>query len=150
MMAGVDMLHVPYRGSAPALTDLLGGQVQVYFDGIPSSIGHIRAGRLRALAVTTMTRSEALPGIPTVAEFLPNYEASLWFGIGAPGNTPAQIIETLNQAINAALADPTFRTRLAELGGTALAGSPADFGKHIAEETKKWAKVVKYSGAKVE
>jgi tripartite-type tricarboxylate transporter receptor subunit TctC len=150
MMAGVDMLHVPHRGSAPALTDLLGGQVQVYFDGIPSSIGHIRAGRLRALAVTTMTRSEALPGIPTVGEFLPNYEASLWFGIGAPGNTPAAIIAILNKAINAALADPTFRTRLAELGGTPLAGSAADFGKHIAEETRKWAKVVKYSGAKAE
>jgi len=150
MMAGVNMLHVPYRGSAPALTDLIGGQVQVYFDGIPSSIEHIRAGRLRALAVTTVLRSDALPSVPTVGDFLPAYEASLWFGVGAPKATPIDIIEKLNNEINAALVDPRFKARLADLGGTVLSGSPADFGKHIVEETEKWAKVVKFSGAKAE
>jgi tripartite-type tricarboxylate transporter receptor subunit TctC len=150
IMAGVGMLHVPYRGSAPALTDLIGGQVQVYFDGIPSSIEHIRAGRLRALAVTTALRSDALPGVPTVSDTLPGYEASLWFGVGVPKATPIGIIERLNTEINAALGDRVFKARLADLGGTALSGSPADFGRHLADETKKWARVVKFSGAKAE
>jgi tripartite-type tricarboxylate transporter receptor subunit TctC len=142
------MLHVPYRGSAPALTDLIGGQVQVYFDGIPSSIEHIKAGRLRPLAVTTATRSNVLPGVPTVGDFVPNYEASVWFGVGAPKNTPAEIIDKLNKEINLALDDPKLNMRLADLGGTVLTGSPADFGKLIAEETEKWAKVITFSGAK--
>jgi tripartite-type tricarboxylate transporter receptor subunit TctC len=148
MMAGIDMLHVPYRGAAAALTDLLGGQVEVYFDPIPSSIEHVRAGRLRALAVTTMTRSEALPDIPTLGEFLPGYEASTWYVFGAPKNTPIAVIDKLNTEINAGLADPKIKARFADLGGTALVGSPADFGKLIAEETEKWGKVVKFSGAK--
>ena|SRR6266568_940611 len=148
MMTGVDMLHVPYRGEAPALTDLLGGQVQVMFGIMPSSIEHLRTGRLRPLAVTSATRSKALPEIPTIGDFVAGYEASTWFGIGAPKNTPADIVAKLNGAINAALADPKLKARLADLGGTALAGSPADFGKLIAEETEKWAKVVKFSGAK--
>jgi tripartite-type tricarboxylate transporter receptor subunit TctC len=148
MMAGINMLHVPYRGSAPALTDLIGGQVQVYFDGIPSSIEHIKAGRLRPLAVTTATRSNVLPGVPTVGDFVPNYEASVWFGVGAPKNTPAEIIDKLNKEINLALDDPKLKMRLADLGGTVLTGSPADFGKLIAEETEKWAKVITFSGAK--
>ena len=148
MMAGVDMVHVPYRGGAPALTDLLGGQVQVMFDAMPSSIEHIRAGKLRALAVTTATRSEALPDIPTVGEFVPGYEASAWFGVGAPKNTPAEIIDKLNKEINAGLADPKIKARLADFGGTVLAGSPADFGKLIADETEKWAKVIKFAGIK--
>jgi len=148
MMTGVDMLHVPYRGEAPALTDLLGGQVQVMFGIMPSSIEHLRTGRLRPLAVTSATRSKALPEIPTIGDFVAGYEASTRFGIGAPKNTPADIVAKLNGAINAALADPKLKARLADLGGTALAGSPADFGKLIAEETEKWAKVVKFSGAK--
>ena len=122
MMTGVDMVHVPYRGGAPALTDLLGGQVQVMFDLMPASIEHIRAGKLRALAVTTATRSEALPDVPTVGEFVPGYEASAWYGIGAPKNTPAEIIDKLNKEINAGLADPKMKARLADLGGTVLAG----------------------------
>ncbi len=121
MMTGVDMVHVPYRGAAPALTDLLGGQVQVYFGPMPPSIEHIRSGKLRALAVTTATRSEALPDIPTVSDFVPGYEASRWYGIGAPKNTPAEIIDKLNKEINAALADPKMKARLADLGGTVLA-----------------------------
>jgi tripartite-type tricarboxylate transporter receptor subunit TctC len=148
MMVGIDMVHVPYRGGTPALTDLLGGQVQVMFGVLPSSIAHIRAGKLRALAVTTAERSETLPDIPTVGEFVPGYEASAVYGLGAPKDTSAESIDTLNRAINAGLADPKVRARLAELGGTALAGSPADFGKLIAEETEKWAKVVRFSGAK--
>ena len=148
MMAGLDMVHVPYRGSAPMLTDLLGGQVQVTFDNMPSSIEHIRAGRLRALAVTTSVRSAALPDIPVVADFLPGYEASSWFGAGVPKGTPAEIIDKLNKEMNAALVDPKIKVRLDALGGISLAGTPADFGKVIAEETEKWAKVVKFSGAK--
>jgi tripartite-type tricarboxylate transporter receptor subunit TctC len=150
MMAGVDLVHVPYRGGGPALTDLLGGQVQVQFPTTVASIEYIRAGRLRALAVTAATRSEALPDIPTVAEFVPGFEASNWFGFCAPNATPAEIIDTLNKEINAALADPNMKARLADLGGTVLAGSPADFGKLIADETEKWAKVVKFSGAKAD
>ena len=148
MMTGVDMVHVPYRGAAPAITDLLAGQVEVNFGAMPASIEHIRAGKLRALAVTTATRSEALPDIPTVGEFVPGYEASSWWGVGAPKNTPADIVATLNKEINAGLADPKIKARLADLGGTVIAGSPADFGKLIADETEKWAKVVKFSGAK--
>jgi tripartite-type tricarboxylate transporter receptor subunit TctC len=147
MMAGVDLVHVPYRGLPPALTDLLGGQVQVMAASTAASIEYIRSGMLRALAVTTATRADVLPGIPTVGEFLPGYEASGWFGVGAPRNTPAEIIDRLNNEINAALADPTLRARFAELGGSVLALSPVGFGKLIAEETEKWAKVVKFSGA---
>ena len=143
IMTGVNMVHVPYRGLAPALTDLLGGQVQVAFGSVPSSIEHIRTGKLRALAVTTAMRAEALPDIPTFAEFVPGYEASFWFGIGAPKNTPIEIIDKLNNEINAALADPSMKARLADLGGTVLAGSPADFGKLIADETEKWGNVIR-------
>ena len=150
MMAGVDMVHVPYRGAGPALTDLIAGQVQVYFATTVASIEYIRAGRLRALAVTTATRSDALPGIPTVDEFVPGYEASSWYGVGAPKATPAEIIEKLNKEINAGLADPKIKARLADLGGDVLALSPADFGKLIAEETEKWGTAVKFSGAKAD
>jgi tripartite-type tricarboxylate transporter receptor subunit TctC len=150
MMAGVNLVHVPYRGQGPALTDLLGGQVHVYFAGILSSIQYVRAGKLRALAVTTATRSEVLPNIPSVGEFVPGYEAVVWQGIGAPKATPVEIVDKLNKEINAALADPKLKAKLADLGGTALAGSPADFGKHIADETEKWAKVVKFAGIKPE
>jgi tripartite-type tricarboxylate transporter receptor subunit TctC len=148
MMTGLHMVHVPYRGSAPMLTDLLGGQVQVTFDNMPSSIQHIREGRLRALAVTTAVRSEALPDVPVVADFVPGYEASAWFGVGVPKGTPDEIIEKLNKEINAGLADPKLRAKLADLGGQMMGGTPADFGKIIVEETEKWAKVVKFSGAK--
>jgi tripartite-type tricarboxylate transporter receptor subunit TctC len=148
MMTGVNMQHVPYRGGAPALTDLLGGQVQVMFDNMTNSIEHIRAGRLRALAVTTATRAEVLPDVPTVSDFVRGYEASTIGGVGAPKNTSPEIIDKLNQEINTAHADPKMKARLAELGGTALAGSPADLAKLIAEETEKWAKVVKFAGAK--
>ncbi|HZL39592.1 MAG TPA: tripartite tricarboxylate transporter substrate binding protein [Pseudolabrys sp.] len=148
MLTGVEMVHVPYRGAAPALTDLIGGQVQVMIDTSPASMAHIRSGRLRALAVTTTTRADALPDLPTVADFVPGYEATSWFGIGAPKNTPPEIIATLNEGINAAIADPKIKARLIDLGGTVLPGSPADFGKLIATETEKWAKVVKFSGAK--
>jgi len=150
VMTGVNMVHVPYRGQAPAMTDLFGGQVQVMFDPVVSSIAHIRAGKLRALAVTTATRSEALPDIPTVGEFVPGYEASVWFGLGAPKSTPAEIIDRLNREINAALEDPKLKTRLLELGGTLLPGSPADFGKLIADETEKWGKVIKSAGIKAD
>jgi tripartite-type tricarboxylate transporter receptor subunit TctC len=150
MMAGVDLVHVPYRGGGPAFNDLLAGQVQVMFPTTVSSIGYIRAGRLRALAVTAATRSEVLPGIPTVGEFVPDYEANNWFGVGAPKATPAEIVEKLNKEINAGLADPNMKARLADLGGTVLAGSPADFGKLIAEETEKWGKVVRFTGIKAD
>jgi|SRR5579871_644369 len=150
MMTGVNMVHVPYRGQSAAMTDLLGGQVQVMFDPVVSSLPHIRAGKLRPLAVTTSTRSEVLPDIPTVGDFLPGYEASIWFGVGAPRNTPSEIVDRLNREINAGLADPRMRARLAGLGGTVLAGSPADFGKLIAEETEKWAKVIKFASIKPE
>jgi tripartite-type tricarboxylate transporter receptor subunit TctC len=150
MMTGVNMLHVPYRGNAPATTDLLGGQVQVLFGDVPSSIAYIRTGKLRALAVTTATRLEVLPDVPTVGEFVPGFEANAWSGIGAPKNTPAEIVDKLNTEINAGLADPRLRARLADLGYTAFASSPADFGKFIADETEKWAKVVKFSGAKLD
>ncbi|MEA2948034.1 MAG: hypothetical protein QOI40_3364 [Alphaproteobacteria bacterium] len=148
MMAGVDMVHVPYRGAGPALIDLLGGQVQLMFDVMPGSIEHIRAGRIRPLAVTTAMRSQALPDLPTVADILPGFEASSWYGIGAPRNTPAEIVDKLNREINAALLDPRIKARLAELGATVLAGPPAAFGKLIADETEKWGEVVRFSGAK--
>ncbi len=150
MMTGIDMLHVPYRGAEPMLTDLLGGQVQVGFDPMPSSIGYVKAGQLRPLAVTTATRSEALPELPTVGDFVPGYEASTWYGVGAPKTTPAEIIERLNKEINAGLADPKLKARLTDLGGMMLTGSAAEFGAFIVEETEKWAKVVKFSGAKAE
>jgi tripartite-type tricarboxylate transporter receptor subunit TctC len=148
MMAGVDMVHVPYRGGAPAITDLIGGQVQVMFDNLGNSIEHIKAGRLRALAVTTGTRSKMLPETPSVSEFIPGYEASFWTGFAAPKGTPTEIINTLNKEINAALGDGQIRARLADLGGTAFLLSPADFGTFIISETEKWAHVVKFSGAK--
>jgi tripartite-type tricarboxylate transporter receptor subunit TctC len=148
MMAGVDMVHVPYRGVAPALTDLLGGQVQVTFASMPSVIDYIKSGALRAFAVTTTTRLEVLPDIPTVGEFVPGYEASAWFGIGVPKNTPAEIVDKLNKEINAGLVDPKLKARFADLGGTVIMGSPADFGRFIAEETEKWGKVIKFAGIK--
>jgi tripartite-type tricarboxylate transporter receptor subunit TctC len=150
MMTGVNLVHVPYRGLGPALTDLLGGQVQVMFASMSASFEYVRANKLRALAVTTATRSDELPDVPTVAEFVPGYEASGWFGIGAPKNTPSQIIDQLNEAINAGLADPKTKARLADLGGTPLAGSPADFGKFVADETEKWGRVIKFAGIKAE
>jgi tripartite-type tricarboxylate transporter receptor subunit TctC len=150
MMAGVDMLHVPYRGGGPALTDLIGGQVQVMFSPVPESIEYIRAGKLRPLAATTATRLDVLPDIPVVADFVPSYEASGWQGVGAPKNTPVEIVDRLNKEINAALADPKMNARLADLGGTLLPGSPADFGKVIAADTEKWAKVIKFAGIKPE
>jgi tripartite-type tricarboxylate transporter receptor subunit TctC len=149
-MTGVNMVHVPYRGNAPALTDLVGGQVQVMFDNIPTSIEHIRAGKLRPLAVTTTARSDVLPDLPTVADFVPGYEASGWFGIGAPRNTSAEIINVLNSEINAGLVDPKFRARLANLGSTALVFSPAEFGKHLADETEKWGKVIRAANIRAE
>ena len=150
MMTGVNMVHVPYRGAAPALNDLLGGQVQVMFAPVTASIAYIRAGKLRPLAVTTAKRSEALPDLPTVGEFVPDYEATTWDGLGAPRNTPAEIIDKLNKEINAGLADPKLNARLADLGSKALPGSPAGFSKLIADETEKWAKVVKFAGLKPE
>jgi tripartite-type tricarboxylate transporter receptor subunit TctC len=150
MMTGVNLVHVPYRGGGPALIDLLGGQVQVMFATMSSSIEYVRAGKLRALAVTTATRSPVLPDIPTMAEFVPGYESSFWTGVSAPKKTPAEIVDKLNKEINAALADPKFKARLADLGGTALSGSPVDFGKFIADETEKWGKVVKFAGIKAE
>jgi tripartite-type tricarboxylate transporter receptor subunit TctC len=148
MMAGLDMVHVPYRGGAPALNDLIGGQVQVMFDPIVGLIEHIKAGKVRALAVTTAIRADALPDIPTVGDFVPGYEATTWNGLGAPRNTPVEIVGKLNVAINAGLADPKLKARLTDLGGAPLAGSPADFGRLIVEETAKWAKVAKFAGIK--
>src|SRR5258707_13236057 len=148
MMTGVNMVHVPYRGGAPALTDMISGQVQVMLDNVPTSIEFIRAGKLRALAVTTATRSEVLADLATVADFAPGYEASAWYGVGGPKGTPDDIIDKLNKEINAILADPKAKARLADLGASLLAGSPADFGKLVADETEKWGKVVKFSGAK--
>jgi tripartite-type tricarboxylate transporter receptor subunit TctC len=150
MMTGVDLVHVPYRGAAPALTDLLGNQVQVMFDNLPSSIGHIQGGRLRALAVTTAVRSKILPDVPTVAETVPGYEASAFFGMSVPRGTPRAVIDKLNKEINAALADPSMQAKLAEFGGVNIPGTPEDFGKIVAEETEKWGKVVKATGASAE
>jgi tripartite-type tricarboxylate transporter receptor subunit TctC len=149
-MTGCDMLHVPYKGAGPALIDLMGGQVHVLFDNLPSSIGHIKSGKLRALAVTSAEREPSLPHLPTVAETVPGYEATAWFGIGMPKGTPRAIIDKVNAEVNRALADPKMRERLAELGGKPIAGTPEDFGKVIAAETAKWEKVVNASGAKVE
>ena len=148
MMTGIEMQHVPYRGNGPALTDLLGGQVQIMFDTMPAAIGYVRAGQLRALAVTTAMRSEALPDIPTVGEYVPGYEASSLYGVAAPSNTPAEIVDKLNREINAAFPNPAMKTRLADLGGIVIAGSPADFGKLIAVETDKWAKVIRTGNIK--
>jgi tripartite-type tricarboxylate transporter receptor subunit TctC len=148
MMTGVEMVHVPYRGAAPALTDLLAGQVQVMFDNLTSSVEHVRGGRLRGLAVTTAARSEALPDLPIVGDFVPGYEASGIYGIGVPKDTPPDIVDKLNREINAALSDPRIKARLADLGGLILSGTSADFGKVLAEEVEKWGKVVKFSGAK--
>jgi tripartite-type tricarboxylate transporter receptor subunit TctC len=148
MMTGINMVHVPYRGGAPALTDLISGQVQVMFDNVPTSIEFIRAGKLRPLAVTTAARSHVLPDLPTVADFVPGYEASAWYGLGVPKGTPEAIVDRLNTEINAILADPKAKARFAELGASLLAGSPAEFGQLVADETEKWAKVVKFSGAR--
>jgi tripartite-type tricarboxylate transporter receptor subunit TctC len=148
MMAGIKMTHIPYRGAGPAITDILGGQVQVMFAAMPSAFEHVKAGRLRALAVTTAARLATLPDVPAVGEFLPGYEASSWYGIGAPRTTPGEIIDTLNRTMNAGLVDPRLKARLGELGGMMLSGTPAEFGKLMADETEKWAKVVKFSGAK--
>jgi tripartite-type tricarboxylate transporter receptor subunit TctC len=148
MITGINMVHVPYRGGAPALTDLISGQVHVMFDNIPTSAEHVRAGRLRGLAVTSAARSDVLPELPTVADFVPGYEASAWYGLGAPKGTPAEIVEKVNKEINAILADATPKARFAELGASLLPGSPADFGKLLADETEKWGKVVKFAGVK--
>jgi tripartite-type tricarboxylate transporter receptor subunit TctC len=150
IMTGIDLTHVPYRGSAPALTDMISGTVQVMFDNMPSSLPHIQAGKLRALGVTTAARSDALPNVPTVAETVPGYEASAFFGMSMPKGTPAEVIEKLNQEINAGLADPGVKARLAELGGILMPGTPAQFGQVIAEETEKWAKVIKTGGVSLE
>ena len=147
-LTGLDLVHVPYRGAAPALTDLLAGRVHVVFDNLPTSLEYIRAGKVRALAVTTATRSDALPDLPTVSEFVPGYEVSSWFGIGVPRNTPAEIVGKLNMEINAGLADPKMKVRIAEMSSAPLPLTPAEFGKLIVEETDKWSKVVKFSGAK--
>jgi len=149
-MTGANLQHVPYRGDGPAMVDLIAGQVQVGFATMTASIGHIRSGQLRALAVCTLERSDALPGVPTVAEFVPGFEASSWFGIAAPKGTPADIVERLNRETNAGLADPTIKARLADMGGMALTGSPADFGKLIVDETEKWGKVIREAGIKAE
>jgi tripartite-type tricarboxylate transporter receptor subunit TctC len=150
MMAGVDMVHVPYRGGAPALTDLIGGQVQVFFSPISASIEHVKAGKLRALAVTTAARSEVLPDIPTVGDFVPGFEASVWQGVGAPKDTPAEIVDKLNKEINAALSDPKITARLADLGASPLAISSGDFGKLVVDETEKWGKVIRFANIKPE
>jgi tripartite-type tricarboxylate transporter receptor subunit TctC len=148
MMAGVDLVHVPYRGNAPALTDLIGGQIEVLFPSLGSSIEYVKTGKLRALAVTSASRSEALPDLPSVAETLPGYEAASFYGIGAPRNTPAEIVEILNNAVNAGLADPKLTARLADLGSVPMPGRPATFGKLIADETEKWGKVIRFAGLK--
>jgi len=148
MMTGINMVHVPYRGGAPALTDMVAGQVQVMFDNLPTSLEFIRAGKLRALAVTTAARSEVVPDLPTVADFVPGYEASAWYGLGVPKGTPDDIVEKLNKEINAVLGEAKPKARFAELGASVIAGSPAEFGTLVADETEKWAKVVKFSGAK--
>ncbi len=150
MLTGIDMLHVPYRGGAPALTDLISGQVEVMFDNIPTCAEHVKSGKLRGLAVTSTTRSDVLPDLPTVADFLPGYEASAWYGLAAPKGTPREIVETLNKAVNAILADPAAKARFTEIGAILLPGSAADFGKLVADETDKWGKVVKFAGAKVD
>jgi tripartite-type tricarboxylate transporter receptor subunit TctC len=150
MLTGIEMLHVPYRGGAPALTDLLSGQVQVMFDNIPTCAEHVKSGKLRGLAVTSTARSEVLPDLPTVADFLPGYEASAWYGLAAPKGTPPEIVETLNKVVNAILADSAAKARFGELGAILLPGSAADFGKLVADETEKWGKVVKFAGAKVD
>jgi tripartite-type tricarboxylate transporter receptor subunit TctC len=150
LMTGVEMLHVPYRGGALALRDLVGGQIQVMFDTMPECIELVRAGTLRPLAVTTATRSPVLPNLPAIGDFLPGYEASAWYGIGAPRNIPAEIVDMLNQEVNAGLADPKLKARLADLGGTVIAGSPGDFAKFVADDAEKWAKVVKFAGVKAE
>jgi tripartite-type tricarboxylate transporter receptor subunit TctC len=149
-MTGVKMTHVPYRGAGPALTDMIAGTVDVLFDNMPSSIEFIRSGKLRALAVTTDVRNEALPEVPVVADTVPGYEASAWFGIGAPKGTPANIVEKINKSVNDALADPKMKGRLADLGGIPMGGTPADFGKVMASETAKWEKAVKFSGASID
>ena len=148
IMTGVDILHVPYRGAAAALTDLIAARVQVYFDLMPNSIAHVRSGKVRPLAITTTTHSGALPDLPSVGDFVPGYEVNTWFGVGAPRGTPADIVDKLNEEINAALADPQMKARLAELGGTVLAGTPADFEKLIADETEKWARVIRAANIK--
>ena len=150
MLTGINMVHVPYRGGAPALTDLLAGQVHVMFDNIPTCAEHVKSGKLRGLAVTSTTRSEVLPDLPTVADFLPGYEASAWYGISAPKNTPPEVVEKLNKTINEILADPKAKARFTELGAFLLPGSPTDFWKLLTNETEKWGKVVKFSGAKVD
>ena len=150
LMTGTDLTHIPYRGAAPAVTDLLGGQIQVAFTEMATSLGHIKAGKLRALAVTTATRSEALPDTPTLGELIPGFEASQWIGLVAPKDTPTTIIEKLNTEINAALGDPMVKARFADLGGIVLPGSPADFGKLIRDETEKWAKVIRAANIKVD
>ena len=150
MMTGCDMLHVPFKGAGPAIAELIPGRVHVLFDNLPSSINHIKAGSLRALAVTTLEPDAALPGVPTVAATVPGYEATAWFGIGAPKGTPRAIVDKLNAEVNRALADPKMKERLAELGGRTIPGTPEDFGKVMAEETARWEKVVKASGAKVD
>lgn len=150
MLTGVDMVHVPYRGAAPAVMDLIAGHVHVVFDNLPGSIEYIRAGKLRALAVTTEKRAEALPDVPTLGEAVPGYEASAWFGLGATKGTPGEIVDKLNAAVNAALVDPRIAAKLAELGGTPMKMTPAEFTKHVSDETEKWGKVVKFAGAKAE
>jgi tripartite-type tricarboxylate transporter receptor subunit TctC len=150
MLTGTKMLHVPYRGATPALTDLMSGQVQAYFATVPGTIEHIRAGRVRSLGISSATRLDALPDVPPIGDFVPGYETGNWYGLGVPRATPAEIIERLNKEVNAGLADPRLKARLNEVGGAPLVGTPADFGKHIAEETEKWAKVVRFSGARAD
>jgi tripartite-type tricarboxylate transporter receptor subunit TctC len=150
MMTGVSLQHVPYRGQAPAMTDLIGGQVQVMFDSMPASIEQIRAGKVRALAVTTAARSDVLPQLPTVRDFVPGFEASAWYGVAMPANTPRAIVDKINKEINAAFADPRIKGQLLDLGGTILAGSAADFAKLIADETEKWSKVIRAANLKAD